>query len=226
MLVDDKYFIKAIGGFHDVNSVLQFGRLKEIGQAVAPKINAAIKYVSVANNTVSFFTNSEGTGNAAFSFNFPNELVLDQLGTAYENPFTFSAASYPGATDPDLEGKPVLVIAVKDTDAAGTVTRSYSFLNLEDLIDVYTVALGDSAKVITINGKVITFHVSASTGNHLTVNNDGLMVDVSDKVDKVANATAGNLATLTAEGGIADSGYTFATTADITELIGELFPSA
>ena len=211
---------------YDVNSVLQFGRLKEFGQAVAPKINAAIKYVSVANNTISFFTNSEGTGTAAFTANFPNELVLDQLHTTFIGDFEFSATTYPGATDPELDGKPVLVIAIKDTNAAGTTTVSYSFLNMETLVDTYVVALGDSAKVITINGYTITFHVSSAAGNHLTVNNDGLMVDVSDKVDKVSNATAGNIALMTAEGGISDSGYSFATSADVTELIGELFPSA
>ena len=52
------------------------------------------------------------------------------------------------------------------------------------------------------------------------------MVDVSDKVDKVENATAGDIALMTAAGGISDSGYAFATSADVTELLGELFPSA
>ena len=71
---------------YNPNSVLQFGRLVEFGQAVASEIialktasSSAIKYVSVANNTVSFFTSTDGTGTAAFSFNFPIELVLDQL---------------------------------------------------------------------------------------------------------------------------------------------------
>ena len=218
---------------YDVNSVLQFGRLVEFGQAIKTELDAmkqvsasAIKYVSVANNTISFFTNTTGTGTAAFSVDFPSELVIDAIKTKFESSFTFSAETYPGATNPSLDGKPVLVIAVKETNAAGTVTTTYSFVNLESLIDIYTVALGDSAKVITINDYVVTFHVSATAGNHLTVNNDGLMVDVSDKIDKVTGATANNIPVFVAGGGIADSGYTWATSADVTELCNELFPAA
>ena len=218
---------------YDVNSVLQFGRLVEFGQGLKTELDSmkevsasAIKYVSVANNTVSFYTSADGSGTAAFSYNFPDELVLDQLGTSFENPFEFSAATYPGAENPNLDGKPVLVISVKDTNAAGQVTKTYSFLNMEDLVDEYVVALGDSAKVLTINGKVITFHVSAETNNAITVKNDGLHVDISGKADKVQNATAGDIVTLDAAGNIVDSGHTFATTADVTELINDLFPSA
>ena len=214
----------------EVKKLVKFSGLKKLATRTKNELDAlsqiaasAIKYVSVANNTVSFFTNTTGTGTAAFSFNFPNELVLDQLGTSYENPFTFSAETYPGATNPNLDGKPVLIIAIKDTNAAGTVTRTYSFLNMEDLVDVYTVALGDSAKVITINGKVITFHVSATTGNHLTVNNDGLMVDVSDKIDKVTGATAGNIPVFVAGGGIVDSDYAIAEDTEVDTMITEVF---
>ena len=99
---------------YNPNSVLQFGRLVEFGQGIAEEISAlqtssasAIKYVSVANNTVSFFTNTDGTGTAAFSFNFPNELVLDQLKTTFVSDFAFSSTTYAGATDPELDGKPV-----------------------------------------------------------------------------------------------------------------------
>ena len=214
---------------YNVNSVVQFGRLVEFGQGIKTELDAmkavsasAIKYVSVANNTVSFFTSEDGTGAAAFSFNFPNELVLDQLKTQFVPNFVFNASTYAGATDPELTGKPVLVIAIKDTNAAGTVTTSYSFLDMTSLVDVYTAA--DNS--INVNGYTIAVKISATAGNHLTLGADGLMVDVSDKVDKVANATAGNIATLTANGGIADSTYGFATTANVTELIGELFPSA
>ena len=214
---------------YNPNSVLQFGRLVEFGQAVASEIialktasSSAIKYVSVANNTVSFFTSTDGTGTAAFSFNFPIELVLDQLKITFVSYFAFSSETYAGATNPSLEGKPVLVIAVKDTNATGTTTTNYSFLNMEDLIDIYTA--GDNS--ININGYNVSVKISATTGNHLTLGADGLMLDVSDKVDKVTNATEGNITVMTAAGGISDSGFTFATSADVTELTGELFPSA
>ena len=238
---------------YNVNSVLQFGRLVEFGQGIATEISAlktasdsAIKSVSVANNTVSFFTSSDGTGTAAFSFNFPNELVLDQLQTQFVGNFAFNATTYAGATDPSLDGKPVLVIAVKDTNAAGTVTRTYSFLDMTTLVDVYTA--GDNS--ITINGYNVSVKVSSVANNAIEVKSDGLHVDISGKADKVDRATAaaahnpydetteaaayasfnsnyaltGHIATLDVNGNLADSGVTFATSADVTELIGELFP--
>ena len=218
---------------YDVNSVLQFGRLKEFAQALSVELTAmkavsasALKSANIVGNAIKLYTSDDMSGTAAFSLDFPSELVLDQLKTIFVSSFAFDATTYPGATNPSLEGKPVLVIAIKDTNAAGTVTTTYSFLDMEDLIDTYSIKSGDSSKVLSISGYEIEFKISASTGNHLSVNNDGLMVDVSDKVDKVTNATAGHIATMTAAGGIADSGYAFATTADVTELAQELFPTA
>ncbi len=214
---------------YNLNSVLQFGRLVEFGQGIKTELDAmkavsasAIKYVSVANNTVSFFTSEDGSGTAAFSFNFPNELVLDQLKTQFVPNFAFVANTYQGATDPELDGKPVLVIAIKDTNAAGTVTTSYSFLDMTSLVDVYTAA--DNS--INVNGYTIAVKISAAANNALTLQSDGLHVDISGKIDKVANATAGNITVMKADGSIDDSGYAFATTANVNELLGELFPSA
>jgi len=214
---------------YNLNSVLQFGRLVEFGQGIKTELDAmkavsasAIKYVSVANNTVSFFTSEDGSGTAAFSFNFPNELVLDQLKTTFVPNFAFVANTYQGAADPELDGKPVLVIAIKDTNAAGTVTTSYSFLDMTSLVDVYTAA--DNS--INVNGYTIAVKISAAANNALTLQSDGLHVDISGKIDKVANATAGNITVMKADGSIDDSGYAFATTANVNELLGELFPSA
>ena len=218
---------------YDVNSVVQFGRLKEFGQGIAAELStmkevsaSAFKSAKVVGKTVYFYTSDDMSGTPAFTFDFPSELVLDALKTTFVPSFAFNPETYPGATNPSLEGKPVLVIAVNETGSDGTVTTTYSFLNLESLVDTYVIALGDSAKVLSISGNVITFHVSSQPNNALTVQADGLHVNISGKVDKVSNATAGNLPLLTAEGGISDSGYAFATTADVTELIGELFPQS
>ena len=212
---------------YDVNSVLQFGRLVEFGQSIRSEIVNSIKSADIVNSQLKFWTNATKTGEAAFSLDLPSELYLDQIKTTFVPSFTFNAETYVGATNPSLDGKPVLVMAVKDTNAAGTVTTTYSFLNMETLVDVYTVAAG-SANILAIDSGTnqISIKISAATGNHLTVNSDGLMVDVSDKIDKVANATAGNLAIMKADGSVDDSGYSFATTADVNELISELFPSA
>lgn len=96
------------------------------------KIAETFKAGKVNGNTVEFYTDKDMTGAAAFTFDFPVELVLDQAKTVFVDSFTFSTEAYKDATDPNLEGKPVLVLAVKGSD--GSLT--YSFLDLERLTDV------------------------------------------------------------------------------------------
>lgn len=68
--------------------------------------NAAIKSLGVDGNTVNFYTSTDKSGTAAFSVDFPSELFLDQTKTTFVAKFKFDAATYPGATDPKLDGKP------------------------------------------------------------------------------------------------------------------------
>lgn len=203
---------------YNVNHVAKVGHLKQLLQDTKARLADTIKYVSVVNNSVCFFKTADGSGTAAFSFDFPAEMVLDQLKTKFVANFVYDAAEYPDTTDPDLDGKPVLVIAVKNSNG-GIVTTSYSFLNMESLIDIYTAA--DNS--ILINGYAISVKIDPAQGNHLTLTASGLLVDVSDKADKVANATAGDIATLDAAGNLVDSGTTFATDAEITALIAEVY---
>ena len=77
----------------------------------------------------------------------PADQFLDLNNTTFVNPFTWSSSQYPGSTDPNLDGKPVLVLALTD----GT-NVAYSFLNMEDLVGGYT-----GASPINISGTTI-FH--------------------------------------------------------------------
>ena len=224
----------------------------EIGQ-VSTATEDAIKYVSVSGNTVSFWRDANHTGTADFTFDFPSELFLDQTRTSFVPNFAFTAAAYPGAVNPSLDGKPVLVFAVKNTTdrTSGTVNDSfaYSFLDMTSLVDVYTVKSGDSSKILTINGNEIEVHISAAANNAITVEADGLHVNISgkaDKVDRTSAATAhnpyneteqaeqyaafnegysmnGHLAGLDANGNLMDSGAGIATTAEVTEMLNGVF---
>lgn len=78
--------------------------------------------------------------------NLPEEQFLDLTKTEFVENFTWSNTTYPGSTNPNLDGKPVLVLALKDED--GNV--AYSFVNLEDLIDVYT-----GTSPINVSGNII-----------------------------------------------------------------------
>ena len=181
---------------------------KDTFTPVQTAANAAIKSLEVNGNTVNFFTSSDKTGTAAFSVDFPSELFLDQAKTTFVAKFKFDAATYPGATDPKLDGKPVMVLAVKGENPDSC---TYSFLSMAALVDTYKAkAVGkDASTTVTIAGYEVDVkvNVSAAAGNALTLKDDGLYVptpeevDISGKADKVTGATTGNLAALDGEAG-------------------------
>ncbi|MBQ6918709.1 MAG: hypothetical protein IJQ74_00120, partial [Synergistaceae bacterium] len=188
-------------------------------ETLAEKVRAlsdiAIKSVTVSGNKVSFFKTNDASGTAAYTFDFPTEYFLDQTKTTFVENFTWSATTYPGSTDPSLNGKPVLVLALKGQNPAST---TYSFLNMASLVDTYTIASGDSSKILAISGRTISFKVSAVSNNAITVQSDGIHVNISGKVDKPSGVTANNIAVFVSGGGIADGGIAKAnivTTSDI-----------
>ena len=203
---------------YNENHIARLKHLASLGTRVNTELGATFRSASVSGNTVSFFNSKDGTGTAAFTFDFPEEMFLSQTGTELVDNFTFSAATYPGATDPNLDGKPVLVLAVRGN--ALTPTTNYSFVSLERLIGVYTA--GDNS--IDINGYTVAVKRSAVTGNLIELKSDGLYVGSDNtKADKVTGATAGNIATLDANGNLVDSGVTFASDADVNAMITSVF---
>lgn len=170
-------------------------------------VSKAIKSLGVSGNTVSFYTSADKSGDAAFTFDFPKEMFLDQAKTTFVQKFAFSTETYPGATDPKLAGKPVMVLAVKGQNPDSC---TYSFLDMSALVDTYKAkATGkDASTTVTIAGYEVDVkvNVSAAAGNALVLKDDGLYVDISGKADKVKNATAGNFAALDESGNLTDSG--------------------
>lgn len=161
---------------------------------------------------MNFYTSADKTGAAAFSVDFPSELFLDQTKTTFVAKFKFDAATYPGATDPKLDGKPVMVLAVKGENPDSC---TYSFLSMAALVDTYKAKATDKDKstTVTIAGYEVDVkvNVSAAAGNALTLKDDGLYVptpeevDISGKADKVTGAVTGNFATLDGEGNLTDT---------------------
>lgn len=191
---------------YEVKNLNNLGQLKklaaraqaEIAKAATDATNA-LKSATYANNTLSLFRTADHSGTAAFTFSLPEEMFLDQTKTAFVAPFTWSAETYPGSTNPNLDGKPVMVLAVKGDGTSVT----YSFLDMQALVDTYS---ANDASVV-VSGYKINVQIDDTAGNALTlVAGKGLRVDISSKADKVQNATNGNLAGLDASGNLTNSG--------------------
>ena len=199
---------------YNANALVRLSALKNLAAKTKAEIDnintdvsKAIKSLGVSGNTVSFYTSADKSGTAAFTFDFPKELFLDQAKTTFVQKFVFSTETYPGATDPKLAGKPVMVLAVKGQNPDSC---SYSFLDMSALVDTYKAKVTgkDASTTITVSGYEIEVkvNVSATAGNALVLKDDGLYVNISGKADKVKNATAGNFAALDESGNLTDSG--------------------
>lgn len=84
----------------------------------------------------------------------PKDQFLDLTKTTYVDSFTWSSTTYPNSTNPNLNGKPVLVLALKDSN--GTV--QYGFVSLNDLVDVYS-----GTAPISVSGGTISHATSGAT---------------------------------------------------------------
>ena len=78
----------------------------------------------------------------------PKEQFLDLTKTKFVQSFAWSSTTYPGSTNPSLEGKPVLVLALKNSSDN---TVAYSFLNMYELVDTY-----EADSPIKVTGRKIT----------------------------------------------------------------------
>ena len=155
----------------------------------------AIKSLKVNGNTVNFYTNAEMSGDAAFSLDFPTEMFLDQTKTTFVAKFKFAEDTYPGATDPKLDGKPVMVLAVKGENPDSC---TYSFLDMAALVDTYKAKTEgkDASTTIEIAGYEIEVkvNISSEAGNVLSLKDNGLYVDsyskaaIDEKVKTVSDA--------------------------------------
>ena len=188
----------------------------------------SFKSGEVAGNTVKLYTTEDKSGTPAFSFDFPTELFLDQTKTQFVSEFAFDADTYAGATDPNLEGKPVMVLAVK----GGSDAITYSFLNMAALVDTYKAKAGDGTATVTVSGYEISVdvNISAEANNALVKKGDGLYVPKSDVVDisgksatdfsKVeASTTAGAISVDGADVTVVE----IATDAEVKEMLDEIF---
>lgn len=173
----------------------------------------ALKGYLKVGNKWNFYTVEAPTveDTPVFGIDVPAEYFLDQAKTTFVQNFAWSEELYAGSTNPELDGKPVFVMAVKGDD--NTVT--YSFVNVESLVDIYTGEETSTAAVaVSADNKIsANVKVSAEEGNFIEVKEDGLYVtveptDISGKADKVADVKEAQILVDNGEGNLAASGVT------------------
>ena len=205
---------------YNVSDLATVGQIKTLATRIAARLTAlesrvAIRAVVVENNALKFYTVTADKITAetvpATVYNVPEEIYLSQTGTQIVENFAFSAETYPGATNPNLDGKTVLVLAVRGDDATNP-TIKYSFVNMSNIFDDYvqkkTNATTDNIPVFDANGDLVNSTI-ASAGVFTTI----------------AGSQQNNVMIFNAQGKVADSGHAIATDAQFTAMLDEVLPT-
>ena len=105
---------------------------------------------------------------------------------------------------------------------------------MNHLVDTYRVKAGDTGKALVISGYEVELKISQGAGNALSIEDDGLFVDISGKADKDVDAIEGNVAKFDSAGNPVDAGFadsdvvlvnTIATNAEAAEMLETIFPT-
>lgn len=196
---------------YNVNDLATVGQIKTLATRVAVRLAAletpkAIRSARIEDNKIKFYEGTDTTVTPLTSVDLPEELYLQSAQTEIVENFAFSASTYPGATDPNLDGKTVLVLAVKGDGTPPTI--KYSFVNMANIIDDF---------IPKVSG--------AGVGNIPVFNSEGAVVDSSIASDsfvtKITNAVENNVAIFDSNGKLKDSGHSIATDAQFADMLND-----
>lgn len=157
----------------------KFVTLTQLGTVkgyIDAKDEKAIKSAKYEGNVISLYTTEDKSGSPVATLNLPEEMYLDQTKTTVVDNFTWSDTLYPNSTNPNLDGKAVLVLAVK-----GDSSVTYSFASLGDIVTAITGEATSTATTTVSDGKAkVDVKISSEADNALVTKADGLYVNVPD----------------------------------------------
>ena len=194
------------------SAVVEYVTSKIEEMASSSKIVTNVEY-KADTNTLAVTTGDGNVQNLAMS-NVAVELeydastgdlkLLNANGVALGTAINLDLERFVSGAEYDSNSKSIIL---SFNDESNNLT-----IPIGDLVDTYTSENSSTVK-LTVTGNKFKAEavVSEDSGNMLQVKENGLYVaatDISGKVDKVLNATAGDVATLTSDGGLEDSGYT------------------
>ena len=132
----------------------------------------ALRSCELEDHVAKFYTTDDLSGDPAFTMTLPEEIYVDQAHTQFVSTFVWRSETYPGSTNPHLNGRPVFVLAIASEDSTNP---TYSFLNMQTLADIYQEAAGDGSASVTIDNYRVSVNVNVSTqsGNILEKDSTG-----------------------------------------------------
>ena len=144
-------------------------------------------FVKYENNTLKFYHTSDDATSLA-EISLPKEQFIDTTKTVFVNTFAWSDTLYPGSTNPNLEGKPVLVLALKDENDV----VAYSFLDMNYLVNIYTGVDTNTVDITVGDDNTIKADVKIATdsGNAIISKDTGLYAQIHSSNDSVSITTA------------------------------------
>lgn len=121
-------YLRCVDGAGARARVIPFELVTEGGDMQA--VTNAFQDISCNNGVLSFLN---ANGDVVKNFNLPEEIYLRSVGTEVVQDFTWSALAYPNSTNPNLNGKPVLVLHIMGDDLNNPY-EGWGFVNLEQLV--------------------------------------------------------------------------------------------
>lgn len=121
-------YLRCVDGAGARARVIPFELVTEGGDMQA--VSSAFQDISFNNGVLSFLN---ANGDVVKNFNLPEEIYLRGVGTEIVQDFTWSALAYPNSTNPNLNGKPVLVLHIMGDDLNNPY-EGWGFVNLEQLV--------------------------------------------------------------------------------------------
>lgn len=165
-----------LGGVIINKKAVIFEQLEIVKNYIDSKDALNIKSAEFADDTIKLYASSDKSGEAVAEITLPEEAFLDGSKTELVSDFSWSITKYPKSVDPELDGKSVLVLAVK----SGRTVR-YSFISLDSVITKLVGEETESASVSVADDVVaLNVKVSEEANNRVVMKSDGLYVETVD----------------------------------------------
>lgn len=171
-----------------------------IKQVISTESGKAVKAIGFSSDGLKMFLyKTEDKSDTPVEVDVPEGFLKDWFTdfakTSIVDNFVWNETTYPGTTDPSLDGKPVWVFALsKGEDTA------YYFISLAGLVDTYTGEDSTSTTTTVTNGKIKSeVKISTKEGNGLSVDadNGGLYVNAVEQFEYTTNNDINALFTTT-----------------------------